>query len=229
IKIVLDTYLDGRSGYVFAVNPSGSRYDALVNQGGDENSSWDAIWEAATARTATGWSAEFLIPLKSLLFRPGLTQWGLNVQRRIQRLQETDRWASADHDLSVTQTSRAGLLTNLPLFGLGAGLSIRPSVTGGAERDSATAAARNTSHASLDVTQRLGANALASLTVSTDFAETEVDARRVNLPRLPLFFPEVRTFFLEGADIFEFGLGLTSDLDVLPFFSRRIGLLAGQQ
>src|SRR5205814_1085877 len=106
-----------------------------------ENSSWDAIWEAATARTATGWSAEILIPLKTLLFRPGLTQWGLNVQRRIQRLQETDRWASADHDLSVTQTSRAGLLTNLPLF----------------------------------------------------------------------------------------GLGLTSDLDVLPFFSRRIGLLAGQQ
>src|SRR5437764_11288899 len=47
IKIVLDTYLDGRSGYVFAINPSGSRYDALVNQGGNENSSWDAIWEAA--------------------------------------------------------------------------------------------------------------------------------------------------------------------------------------
>ena len=230
IKIVLDTYLDGRSGYVFAVNPNGARYDALVaGQGGGENSSWDAIWEAATARTATGWSAEILIPLKSLLFRPGLTQWGLNVQRRIQRLQETDRWASADHDLSVTQTSRAGLLTNLPLFGLGVGLSIRPSVTGGAERDSATAATRNSSHASLDVTQRLGANALASLTVNTDFAETEVDARRVNLSRFPLFFPEKRTFFLERADIFDFGLGLTSDLDVLPFFSRRIGLLAGQQ
>ncbi len=230
IKIVLDTYLDGRSGYVFAVNPSGSRYDALVtNQGGGENSSWDAIWEAATARTPTGWSAEILIPIKSLLFRPGLTQWGLNVQRRIQRLQETDRWASADHDLSVTQTSRAGLLTNLPLFGLGVGLSIRPSVTGGGERDSATAAVRNTSHASLDVTQRIGANSLASLTINTDFAETEVDARRVNLSRFPIFFPEKRTFFLEGADIFDFGLGLTSDLDVLPFFSRRIGLLAGQQ
>ena len=51
----------------------------------------------------------------------------------------------------------------------------------------------------------------------------------MNLSRFPLFFPEKRTFFLEGADIFDFGLGLTSDLDVLPFFSRRIGLLAGQQ
>ncbi|MFL5639602.1 MAG: DUF5916 domain-containing protein [Gemmatimonadaceae bacterium] len=230
IKIVLDTYLDGRSGYVFAVNPNGARYDALVaGQGGGENSSWDAIWEAATARTPTGWSAEILIPLKSLLFRPGLTQWGLNVQRRIQRLQETDRWASADRDLRVTQTSRAGLLTNLPLFGLGLGLSIRPSVTGGGARDSATASVRNLSHASLDVTQRLGTNSLASLTVNTDFAETEVDQRRVNLSRFPLFFPEKRTFFLEGADIFDFGLGLSSDLDVIPFFSRRIGLIEGKQ
>lgn len=229
IKIVLDTYLDGRSGYVFAVNPSGARYDALVNQGAGENASWDAVWEAAVARTDQGWSAEILIPLKSLLFRPGLGQWGLNVQRRIQRLQETDRWASAVRDLSVTQTSRAGLLTNLPQLDLGLGLSIRPSVTASASRDSANASARGQSHPSLDITQRLGTNSLGSLTVNTDFAETEVDARKINLTRFPLFFPEKRTFFLEGADIFDFGLGLTSDLDVLPFFSRRIGLLEGQQ
>jgi hypothetical protein len=76
---------------------------------------------------------------------------------------------------------------------------------------------------SLDATQLIGANALASLTVNTDFAETEVDTRRTNLTRFPLFFPEKRTFFLQGADIFDFAPG-TSD-DVRPFFSRRIGLL----
>ncbi|HEY8166852.1 MAG TPA: DUF5916 domain-containing protein [Gemmatimonadaceae bacterium] len=230
IKIVLDTYLDGRSGYVFAVNPNGARYDALItNQGAGENATWDAVWQAATVRTATGWSAEILIPLKSLLFRPGLTEWGFNLQRRIQRLQETDRWASAERDYKVTQPSRAGLLTHLPHFELGIGLSVRPSVTGGRVRDSASASMQSTSKTSLDATQRLGANTLASLTVNTDFAETEVDARQVNLTRFPLFFPEKRTFFLEGADIFEFGLGLTSDLDALPFFSRSIGLIAGEQ
>jgi hypothetical protein len=230
IKIVLDTYLDGRSGYVFAVNPNGARYDALVtNQGAGENANWDTVWQAATSRTATGWSAEISIPLKSLLFRPGLTEWGFNVQRRVQRLQETDRWASPERDYKVTQTSRAGLLTRLPPFQLGLGLSLRPSVTGGGTRDSAGAPLKNRSHMSFDATQRLGANTLASLTVNTDFAETEVDARQVNLTRFPLFFPEKRTFFLEGADIFDFGLALTSDLNVLPFFSRRIGLLAGEQ
>ena len=228
IKIVLDTYLDGRSGYVFAVNANGARYDALVaSQGEEENSSWDAIWEAATARTTAGWSAEILIPLKSILFHPGLSQWGLNIQRRIQRLQETDRWASPDRDIKVTQTSRAGRLTDLRPFHLGLGLSVRPSLTGGGAHDSAGARLRDRSHASLDVTQRLAANTLASLTVNTDFAETEVDTRRVNLSRFPLFFPEKRTFFLEGADIFDFGLGL--DEDVIPFFSRRIGLLAGEE
>ena len=230
IKIVLDTYMDGRSGYVFAVNPNGARYDALItNQGAGENANWDGVWEAATARTPIGWSAEILIPLKTLLFRPGLRAWGFNVQRRIQRLQETDRWASAERDYKVTQMSQAGLLTDLPPFELGLGLSIRPSVTGGGARDGAESPIQTQSRASLDATQRVGANTLASLTVNTDFAETEVDARQVNLTRFPLFFPEKRTFFLEGADIFDFGLGLTSDLDVLPFFSRRIGLLAGEQ
>lgn len=228
VKIVLDTYGDGRSGYVFAVNPNGARYDALVvSQGEGENANWDGVWKAATARTSAGWSAEVWIPLKTLLFRPGLDHWGFNVERRVQRLQETDRWASPLRDFRVTRTSRAGVLAGLPSFDLGLGLSVRPSVTGGVARDSALAPLHDRSHTSLDVTQRIGANTIGSLTVNTDFAETEVDARQVNLTRFPLFFPEKRTFFLEGADIFDFGVG--SDLDVVPFFSRSIGLLAGEQ
>ncbi len=66
---------------------------------------------------------------------------------------------------------------------------------------------------------------LASLTFNTDFAETEVDTRQTNLTRFPLFFPEKRTFFLEGSDIFRFGFGLGSSL--LPFHTRRIGLVEG--
>lgn len=230
VKIVLDTYGDGRSGYVFAVNPNGARYDALIDAHGEgENENWDGVWQAVAARTPAGWSVEIVIPLKTLLFRPGLTGWGFNVERRIQRLQETDRWASPARNYEVTQVSRAGLLTDVPDFDLGLGLSVRPALTGGGGRDSSGAALRRQGHASLDVTQRLGANTLASVTVNTDFAETEVDTRQVNLTRFPLFFPEKRTFFLEGADIFDFGLGLSSDRDVLPFFSRRIGLFEGRQ
>ncbi len=81
IKIVLDTFLDGRSGYVFQVNPGGARYDALINPGGDsENSNWDGIWMAATHRDAKGWSAEIWIPAQSLTFKKDLTSWHFNGQ-----------------------------------------------------------------------------------------------------------------------------------------------------
>jgi hypothetical protein len=228
VRIVLGPFADGRSGYVFAVNPAGARYDALINPGGEsENADWDGIWEAATARLPTGWSAEIRIPVLTLAFKPGLHEWQFNVQRRIQRRLETDRWAYPARQYTVTQTSRAGLLTELPDFTLGKGLSIRPAVTAGGGIPAPAAPVEGTFHPSVDVTQRIGANLLASGTVNTDFAETEVDTRRTNLTRFPLFFPEKRTFFLEGDDIFAFGLGINQD--VLPYFSRRIGLVNGTQ
>ena len=228
VRIVLGPFMDGRSGYVFAINPSGARYDGIIDPGGEsDRPDWDGIWDAATSRHDGGWSAEIWIPFLTLSFNPALHAWHFNVQRRIQALLETDRWASAGRQYQVTQTSRAGLLTDLPDVDLGRGLSVRPAVTTGGGVPAPSADIDGEFQPSLDVTQRMGANVLASATVNTDFAETEVDTRRTNLTRFPLFFPEKRTFFLEGDDIFAFGLGL--DQDVLPYFSRRIGLVDGTE
>ena len=228
VKIVLDTFRDGRSGYVFAVNPGGARYDALVSPGGEsEDANWDGLWEAATSRDAAGWSAEIRIPVSTLAFGKGLTAWNFNVERRVQRLQEVDRWSGWSRDYKVTQTSHAGELAGLPDFDLGVGLTVRPAVTSGGGIPAPGADVEGSLQPSLDVTQRLGSNLLGSVTVNTDFAETEVDTRRTNLTRFPLFFPEKRTFFLEGADIFAFGLGLGTEM--LPYYSRRIGLVAGRE
>lgn len=169
---------------------------------------------------------EIKIPTQSISFKKGLKEWGFNVERRIQRNQETIRWANIRRDQWFIQTSRAGLLTNLPDFNYGVGLNVRPSLI--AEASKIGSNDYNLSlDPSLDASQRLGPNVLATLTVNTDFAETEVDTRQTNLTRFPLFFPEKRAFFLEGADIFEFGFGLGRDL--IPFFSRRIGLSAGTE
>jgi len=225
ILIVLDTFMDGRSGYVFAVNPSGARFDGLViEQGEDVNSEWDTIWEATTAIDDAGWFAEIRIPIKSLGFKQGLTEWGFNIERRVQRLQESSRWSGAKRDYEIFQTNLAGLLTDLPKFDLGIGLSIRPALLGRSRKPEPGAEVEYESDFSLDVTQKLGSNLSSALTINTDFAETEVDVRQVNLTRFPVYFPEKRTFFLDGADIFEFGLGLDED-NLQPFFSRRIGLL----
>ena len=228
VVLILDTFLDGRSGYVFAVNPDGARFDGLVSaEGEDVNSNWDTVWEARTTRDDQGWSAEVRIPIRSISFKQGLTSWGYNIERRVQRLQETSRWSGASLDIEIFQTGRAGLLTGLPGFSLGRGLTIRPSIIGNLSREEAALPSEFTGDASVDVTQRLGTNLTASLTYNTDFAETEADARQPNLTRFDVLFPEKRSFFLEGSDIFEFGLGLADDEEasLLPFFSRRIGLL----
>jgi hypothetical protein len=229
VRIVIDPFLDGQSGYIFAVNANGARYDALVsNRGESENSDWDAVWEAATSVDTSGWSVEIRLPVQSLIFKKGLTEWGFNIERRIQRKQEIIRWANVHRDQWFIQTSRAGLLTNLPAFNYGMGLNVRPSLVGDRSQGGESNKADWSFEPSLDASQRLGPNILATVTANTDFAETEVDTRQTNLTRFPLFFPEKRSFFLEGSDIFEFGLG-TGSSTVLPFFSRRIGLFQGNE
>ena len=226
VRIVLGPFLDGQSGYVFAVNPRGARYDSLITSGGDsENIEWDGIWEAATSTSSNGWSVEVRVPIRTLTFKPGLQQWHFNVERRVQRLLETDRWAFATRQYRIRQTSRAGLLSELPEFAIGRGLDIRPSITAGGGIPAPSAAMDSKFRPSVDVTQRLGSNVAASVTVNTDFAEADVDTRRTNLTRFPLLFPEKRAFFLEGSDIFQFGP--TVNRDVIPYFSRRIGLVEG--
>jgi hypothetical protein len=152
----------------------------------------------------------------------------LTVERRVQRLLETSRWANVTRDQWFTQTSRAGLLNGLPEFSYGLGLNVRPSLVTRLTKNGENNPTNTEFQPSLDITQRIGANVTGSLTFNTDFAETEVDTRQTNLTRFPLFFPERRTFFLEGSDIFEFGLG-TGSRTVLPFFSRRIGLFNGNE
>lgn len=225
IRLVIDPFLDGQSGIIFAVNASGARYDALVsNRGESENKDWDAIWEAKSVIDSLGWSTEIRIPIQSISFKKGLTQWGFNIERRIQRYLETIRWTNIRRDQWFTQTSRAGLLTNLPAFSYGVGLNVRPSLIADVNKEGKQEAVYDLDP-SLDASQRIGPNVVATLTVNTDFAETEVDTRQTNLTRFPLFFPEKRAFFLEGADIFEFGFGLGRS--IIPFFSRRIGLFDG--
>jgi hypothetical protein len=226
---ILDPYLDGRSGYVFSINAAGARFDGLVAARGEEvNKDWDASWEARTHRDSTGWTAEVRIPISNIGFLKGATSWGFNLERRVQRLQEVERWAGAKLDYEIFQTSQAGLLTHLPPFDLGVGLTVRPAFVERYRKAGPHKQYESTEDLSLDVAQRLGPHITSLLTMNTDFSETEVDVRQINLTRFPITFPEKRTFFLQGADIFEFGLGLDEET-LIPFYSRRIGLFGNEE
>ena len=227
LKVILDTYHDGRNGYIFAINPFAARYDALVSFNGEsENQNWDGAWDAQTQINGNFWSAEIRIPISTLTYNKSLDSWGFNIERRIQRLLEVNRWSGTSMDYTIGQTRHAGLITSLPQFNPGIGLTPRVSMVGKATQDGEEPVSYEWKP-SLDVTQKITTDITAQLTVNTDFAETEVDSRQTNLTRFPVLYPEKRQFFLEGADIFDFGISLGRSL--MPFYSRRIGLHEGNE
>ena len=68
---LLDTFHDRRNGFFFYVNPLGARADTAVTDEGNNNSDWNPVWEARTARFEGGWTAELAIPFKSLRYVSG--------------------------------------------------------------------------------------------------------------------------------------------------------------
>ena len=237
LSILLDTFRDQSNAFHFATNPAGVLADGLVFANGETNNDWDAIWIVRTQRSDQGWSAEFAIPFKSLGFPAGQTVWGFNISRTIQRKLEEVRWTGARFQTQFFQVSEAGEITNLEGLAQGVGLDVRPFVaqrwlhTGSNGEDTVTG------KPGLDLFYNITPSLKLTATGNTDFGETEVDARQINLTRFSIFFPEKRSFFLQDAGVFSFATtgvnppgGIPgTGAEVFPFFSRRIGLLGGEE
>jgi len=228
VAIVLDTYGDRRTGYFFQINAAGTRVDGLISNPESAALDWDGIWDAHTARSEDGWSAEIVVPTRTLSFTPGLDRWGLNVERFVPRDGRIWlRWSSPTLDSFLYDLSRAGTVTGVAGLEQGKGLEISPYALGKTKQFYGVSPRAWQGAIGGDVTWKITPQLVSVFTVNTDFAETEVDSRQINLTRFPLFFPEKRAFFLEGANQYTFGIGLAEQF--IPFFSRNIGLLDGAQ
>jgi hypothetical protein len=234
----IDTFLDGRTGYFFEMNPSGLMADALMGLNGD-NREWDGIWNARVRRSEIGWTLEIEIPFRTLNFNPDNDTWGINFQRVVRRKNEQSIWTGWARNQGVQRMNNAGLLTGIRDVTQGHGLDIKPYglVSSLASPGRGKPAMTTDASAGLDLFYNPTPLLRANFTVNTDFAQTEVDQRQVNLTRYSLFFPEQRDFFLDGATFFDFAsdggggdffgpVGRTDDERIIPFFSRRIGLSA---
>ena len=226
ILIVLDPYFDHRNGYFFVVNPLGVRRESLIENNSSVRDDWDGIWYAKSRIDEQGWTTEIAIPFKTISFNQATTQWGFNIQRTIRRTNEQIRWSAPIQNKSAMSVADAGVLEEIRDIDKGIGLDFKPYVKSTLRTDDVRGDGLDLD-AGFDVFYKLTPSVTLALTFNTDFAETEVDERRVNLTRFPLFFPEKRDFFLQDSGIFAFG-GIRSN--PLPFQSRRIGLdSAGQQ
>jgi hypothetical protein len=225
---ILDTYLDGRNAYYFEINPAGLIGDGLVTtgHGTSVDKSWDGIWRPWTYVGDFGWSVEVRIPFRTLNFNPSLNSWGINFERIIRRKNEVVLWTGHQRNQGL-RPQDAGRLVNLSGVSQGLGLEVVPYGKLESIREETEIENEYQTDTKItggfDVNYNLTPGLKASFTLNTDFAETEVDTRQINLTRFPLFFPERRDFFLEGSNIHQFA----PRSGIYPYFSRRIGLEQG--
>ena len=208
IAVVLDTYLDGRNAFLFAVNALGTKFDATVRGESLVNTNWDERWDAAAQITERGWEAEIAIPWAILRYDTDSSVWGMDMRRDIRRKNEEVLWSNTSRDYEFIAVSRAGQLTGLENLRLKERFRLKPYITGSwdsFERRTDSFSGTRTDWGIEDFKVKLTSNLTSQFTYNTDFAQVEVDDQRVNLTRDALFFPEKREFFLEAANNFAFG------------------------
>src|SRR5688572_27665614 len=230
LVVILDPFNTRRGGYRFETNTNGVRHDALYDNPDSFNSNWTVIWDTASSIFEKGWTAELEIPFKTLPFDPANDTWGFNFGRSIRRRGEEMVWVSRNRSYNP---GISGLATGFSGLSQGRGLDVVPSVSINQRKAFTLSSTDANLEPSLDVFYRVTPSLNASVTVNTDFSATEVDDRQVNLTRFSLFFPEKRDFFLNDADLFEFGrisaagndaTSASTENNGRPFFSRRLGL-----
>ena len=233
VEVLIDTFLDGRNCYAFALNPLGTQTDRrLINEGTNRRSgssnigtaiSWDCDWQGQAGTQQDKWTAEFAIPFAELRFSKGsdIATWGINFWRNDEALAEEQTWA----DIGERQyaVSKFGKLTDLPIADLVTKrpvkfkpyATLKPQVSQPGDGETTVEVKPD---AGLDLRYPIK-DFTVDLTLNPDFAQIEADPDLVNLSDIPLRFPEKRPFFLEGNELFQMPLDL--------FYSRRVEDLIG--
>lgn len=235
VTILLDTYNDRQNGFFFSVNPLGAQRDLLLSdEGRTSNEDWDSNWEARAHRHERGWSAEIVIPFDQLRFKEGETTWGVNLARHMAAKNEEVQLVVGRRSSSGRArywTSDIAELRGMDGIRRKRLLQIKPYVLPGTSKDQVAIdpTQKQTLESGADLRYGITSNLTLDLSYNTDFAQVEADQEQVNLTQFSLFFPEKREFFLEGANVFDFGeaaqtRGGDSRPPTLLFYSRRIGL-----
>ena len=229
-SVMIDSYDDRQTAFVFVANVSGVQGDGILSQSGSVyDNTWDAVWTVKTRIVREGWIAEFAIPWNALRFAEGSYEWGINFRRYISRKKELVEW------VMVPRSERFPI----PLWGKVGGIRtitppmhldvapyvsvVRTSTTGDFGQGVPTA---TEFQAGVDIKYGLARNFTLDATINPDFGQVEVDQAVLNLTVFETRFPEKRPFFLEAAQMFTFGSS-ANNLPLTLFFSRRIGRRPG--
>ncbi len=229
VAVGIDSYHDRRTAYVFQLNAAGVQRDQIVFDDSRSDDSWDAVWTGDAAIHATGWTAEFRIPLSQLRFTTRDAHvWGFQVIRIVGRTKEEMSWSPWPRS-SPEVVSKFGILDGIDHVPATRRVELLPYASTGfglvpvAMGDPLNERFGLRGNIGLDAKLGLGSAFTVSATINPDFGQVEADPSQVNLSANELFFAEKRPFFLEGVDLFKLPIGNSDNSVEGAFYSRRIG------
>ena len=231
----VDPYYDKRTGFYFGVNPAGSISDGIFYNDSWNTDSWDGLWEAETSVQEDGWTVEMRIPFSQLRFTESDEMtWGINFKREIKRKNEQSYFVMIPKTESGF-VSRFGTLDGLIGIKSSQRFEFFPYLVQKAQylkHDSNDPFYKSNQYKTTigaDIKIGIGSNLNVDATINPDFGQVEVDPAVLNLSAFETFFPEKRPFFIEGSNIFDFGVGGSNSNWGFNFgnpdffYSRRIG------
>lgn len=238
--VELDTRHDRRTAFSFGCNPGGTLVDGTFSKDTDYDVSWNGVWECAARIDSLGWTAEYRIPFSQLraaapVHGEAEVVWGMNVYRYAVHRGEVDNWSPRLPSYGGRVVSHFNELRGIELPRARHPFELRPFVLARSQANPLVAPGplrsdqRVGSAAGADVTARLARGVTIDAAIRPDFGQVEADPSQINLTTFETFLQERRPFFVNGADAFQFNLGIpfaTRGDDFSrdqAFYSRRVG------
>jgi hypothetical protein len=214
VAIYLDPFLDAQRGYAFSVNGFGIQADQLLSSMGGGDANWNALYESAGVLVEDGWIAEMAIPIKSIRYprrsENELHRWGFQIQREIKGKDEIVNWSPVSSNILGTLT-QTGVIEGMQNLSTHRNLELLPTVTAvrvGRLNSAGNFVNDHVEEAGLNVKYGLTSNLTFDFTYNPDFSQIESDRPQIEInQRFPVFFPELRPFFIEGQEIFNIPFG----------------------
>ncbi len=210
VSVLFDPFQDRRKGILFTVNPAGVQADAMWTENTQPDYSYDQVWDSEAQMTQEGWMALFAIPFRSIRFRADSSDWGVVFMRNLPRNSEVDFWPRVSSAVAGT-LSQEGTLHGIEGVTGSHDLQINPYVLAQSERTLINIDPLNPYYSSRQLEGTAGGEAKVIIkdsivldgTVNPDFSDVESDQPQFTVnQRYPVYFPELRPFFLENSNYF---------------------------
>ena len=210
VAVGLDPFRDRRLGTLFRVNPAGVQADASWSEANGADFSYDTVWDSEGRVTKDGWMALIAIPFRSLRFRSNESDWGVVFVRYLPRNSEQDFWPRVAADVTGVLSQEA-ILHGIEGVTGSHNFQLNPYTLAQNERNLIDIDPTNPFFSSRHFESTGGGEAKLILkdsividaTINPDFSDIESEQPQFTVDqRFPVYFPELRPFFLENANYF---------------------------